>query len=42
MHLGYRGWAHASMYEYTRKDHPEWPEPLPLVRASLEELLVGR
>jgi GNAT superfamily N-acetyltransferase len=30
------------MYEYTRKEHPEWPEPLPLVRASLEELLVGR
>lgn len=30
------------MYEYKRKEHPEWPEPLPLVRASLEELLVGR
>lgn len=43
MHLGEGGWALASMYEYTRKDlHPEWPEPLPLVRASLEELLVGR
>ncbi len=43
MHLGNGGWALASMYEYTRKEqHPEWPEPLPLVRASLEELLVGR
>ncbi len=42
MHLGHSGWAHASMYEYARTGHPEWPEPLPLVRASLEELLVGR
>jgi len=42
MHLGHSGWAHASIYEYTRREYPEWPEPLPLVRASLEELLVGR
>lgn len=43
MYLGQGRWANASMYEcWRREQHPEWPEPLPLVRASLEELLVGR
>src|SRR5688572_12654218 len=43
LHMGRHGWASAGIYAHQRAAlHPEWPEPLPLVRASLEELLARR